>query len=148
MAAHLHRDVPVRWITAHCIDFAFFEQRQTETFRIGRLAAAIDPRNVFFRIDAEVAHHHLGVHARTAFEITGDLFAFEIRNIFDVGLGDEDVRRAVGDGHDIDFAVDVIALFQHRAKRRRAAGRLEYDRAVLAPLMARVLAVGNALDWS
>jgi len=49
-----------------------------------------------------------------------------------------------GDGNDIDFAVDVIALFQHRAKWRRAAGRLEYDRAIFAPLVARVLAVGNA----
>ncbi len=70
---------------------------------------------------------------------------FEVRNIFDIGLGHEDMRRPVGDRYDVDLAVDVIAIFQHRTKRRRAAGRLKDDRAVLAPLVARVLAVGNSL---
>jgi hypothetical protein len=33
MPAHLHRDVPVRWIAAHRIDFTPFEQPQTKSFR-------------------------------------------------------------------------------------------------------------------
>ena len=54
--------------------------------------------------------------------------------------------RPVGDRHHIHFAVDVIAVFQHRAKRRRAARRLKYYHSLFAPLVARVLAVGYALN--
>jgi hypothetical protein len=47
----------------------------------------------------------------------------------------------VGDGNNIDFTVDVIAILQNRAKWRRAPRRLKNDRAVFAPLMAGMLAV-------
>ena len=53
---------------------------------------------------------------------------------------------AVGNRYDIDLTVDMIAIFQNRTKRRRPAGGLKNDRAILSPLMARVLAIRNALD--
>ena len=93
-----------------------------------------------------MAQHDLGIHARPALQIAGDFSSFKVRNIFYVGFCHEDMRRPVGDRHDVDLAVDVITVFQNRAKRRRAPGRLENDRAILAPLVARVLAVGDTLD--
>src|SRR4029434_1211147 len=79
-------------------------------------------------------------------EIAGDFSSLKVGNIFDIGFRHEDMRGAVSDRYDVDFAVNVIAVFQHRTKWRRAPGGLEDDRAILAPLVTRVLAVGNTLN--
>ena len=112
MTAHLHGDIPVRRIAANCVHFAFVKQRQPKTFRVWRFAAAVDPGEILFRIETKMAQHNLRIHARAALEIPCDLAPLEIRNILHVRLGHEHMGGAVSDGHDIDFAVDVIAVFQ------------------------------------
>jgi hypothetical protein len=53
---------------------------------------------------------------------------------------------AVGDGNDVYFAVNVIAVFQNRTKRRRATRGLKNNRALFAPLVSWMLAVWDALN--
>jgi hypothetical protein len=53
--------------------------------------------------------------------------------------------RPVGDGYDVDLAVDVIAVLKTERNGGDPRG-LEDDRAFLAPLVARMLAIRNTLD--